>query len=305
MQIKSSVVSVLVCFVSLTASAFAQPEGYVEIPFSGTAVDRTVGCVQLKDGRYDADMIEELRKFENCRKHIPEGDIDLASRTLVRWSAGSDCHMRVVVKVFRVDVEQKYKVIVNNIYGGCRAGGSRSGWITFERLPQNYSVEMIEVRVDRFHFDDREDVFKFPSPPQTISRERIDITEVDLKDCLPLSGQSQWVINSEAVLSDAIKRSAGRLSCTDHVRDLGIDFTKTTLIGYSFASGHCERPPGLIFEATSETSNDRSKNRYVVTASFDDAGNKPCPTWKSYSVWLMLPKLPTGFAIDFKAESRR
>lgn len=305
MKNRSSVVAVFTCYLFLTVSSFAQPVGYVEIPSETSAFQRSIGCVQLKDGSYELDAIKKLSSFESCRKDLPSVDLDLESRTLFRWSAGSDCNMRVKLKVFRVDAEKKYKVIINNIYGGCRAGGRRSGWVTFEKLPQGYSVEMVEVRIDRIHSGDRDDAFKFPSPPPTVHRERIDVSEIDLKGCLPMSGQSQWVINSETVLTAALNESTERLRCNDHLRYLGLDLKKAVLVGYSFASGHCERPPGLSFEATSETSDDPRANRYVVNAHFDSAVNAPCPTWKTYNVWLVMPKLPAGFAIDLQATQRK
>jgi hypothetical protein len=147
----------------MALSTVAQPDGYVEVPSRTSAFDRAIGCPQLINGPYDAEAIAGIRSIENCRKYLPADGSDVKDRTLVRWSAGSDCHMRVAIKVFRVDAERRYRVILNNIYGGCRAGGWRSGWVTFDKIPQGYSVELIEIKVDRFHRGDDESEFKFVS----------------------------------------------------------------------------------------------------------------------------------------------
>ena len=83
----------------------------------------------------------------------------MQKESLVYYRVSSDCHMRIAVKVFRSVADRKYKVIINNIYGGCRAGGMCAGWLVFEKMPPGYNVDMNVVRVDRLHESSTADGF--------------------------------------------------------------------------------------------------------------------------------------------------
>lgn len=289
------------CAVLLFASicTFAQPAGYVEVPHRGIIATQPFGCF-LEPGFYDAAKLKAAAKKPNCSDLAKLG-IDSQKESLVYYRVGSDCHMRVAVKVFRVDAEKKFKVFINNIYGGCRAGGTRAGWLVFEKMPPGYNVDMSVVMVDRVHeASSAPDGFVFPKPPSTVKRETLATpTEIDLKGCLPLTGQSRWVIQHDGHLQTAIGHGEDVARCRDVFDQLDLDFTKFTLAGFSFASGHCERPPGLQFELVKETSSDSYENRFVLTATFDEPKGNYCKTWTTYPVWLLVPKLPADFGFSF------
>lgn len=139
----------LASLLTFTPATPAQPDGYVEVKDVRHVPGDRIGC-RAEDGVYDATKLNRLREGPDCEAARGIA-IDFSREALFHWSAASDCHMRVVVKVFRVDAEQKYVVVLNNIYGGCRAGGRRNGFLAFERPPEGDAIEFRPVRVDHIH----------------------------------------------------------------------------------------------------------------------------------------------------------
>lgn len=301
----------LLVFLTLTSSLFGQPEGYVEVKHLHSPSSDQLGCFN-GSGVFDAEMLRSVIAKNDasayqreCADPTKGMGIDLAKQTLVRYSVGSDCHMRVVTKVIRSDTEKKYKLVINNIYGGCRASGWRQGWVAFEKMPPGYVFEFAEVKVDRVHGPIRETDFAWPKPPSIKTREPLTVSEIDLKDCLPAAGQSQSILQTPKHLEDAIARDEStKIRCTQHLKSLNIDFEKQTLVGYGFASGHCARPPQLSFELVKEISSDPAENRYILSAIYADAGEKYCKVWTAYQVWVLVPKLPIGFGFDLEAKAK-
>ena len=131
--------------------------------------------------------------------------------------------MRAHTKVFRSEAEKKYLVIVNNIYGGCRAGGSRSGWIVLDKIPADYTLEMKEVRVDRIHgINDAGADFYFPKRKSNIKPVLIESREIEVLDCLPLDRQSQWILIKDEFLQTALDGKSRE--CKQHVQESGHRF---------------------------------------------------------------------------------
>ncbi|HMT06459.1 MAG TPA: hypothetical protein PKA82_00540 [Pyrinomonadaceae bacterium] len=290
-------------FVVLLATlANAQPAGYTEVPSFRSLPSKKLACNQLNEGVIDEKKLAELRKTPSCAEHIPEFT-NAGDQTLVYYSVGSDCHMKVAVRVFRVDLEKKYKVIINNIYGGCRAGGHRSGWVSFEKPPTDYQVEMNEVRVDRPHYGDDDSQFVFPKPPTTKSQASVSIREVDLGECFQMTGQSQWILATREHLDKALRDE--KPVCRENVDRLGLDLSREALVGYSFSSGYCHRPVGLEFTAIHETSSDPKEDRLMIKAGFRDVGDAYCKVWTTYPVWLVVEKPEGHFRYEFFAESKK
>ncbi len=292
----------LIVILFTASAALAQPAGLVEVRHRGILATQPFGCF-LESGLYDDSKLKAAMLKPNCADKLNLG-VDPQKESLVYYRVSSDCHMQVAVKVFRLAAEKKYKVIINNIYGGCRAGGTRAGWVVFEKLPPGYNVDMAVVTVDRIHGPIRDEGFAFPKPPSTVNRETLIATEIDLKGCLPLTGQSQWVIQHDSHLKNALAFEKDADRCVEVFKALAIDFSKYTLAGYSFASGHCGRPPNLGFQLVKETSSEQRENRYLVTATFDDAGENYCKVWTTYPVWMLVPKLPDGYGVSFETRAR-
>ena len=150
----------------LTLSLAAQPEGYIEVPRLRTFPGGGFGCY-IPSGNYDEEKLRAVLQRPNCAKETRGLKVDLQKETLIRYNVGSDCHMRVETRVFRIDAEKRYEAIINNIYGGCRAGGWRQGWIVIEKLPPGYNLDVVEVKIDRIHGPIRDEGFAYPKPPST------------------------------------------------------------------------------------------------------------------------------------------
>jgi len=283
---------------ALVSGAAAQPAGAVEIWSFQTAPSKELACSQLRPGLIDRKGLIELQKIPNCEKHLPVfTDEDAEEQSFVRYSVRSDCNMRVAVKVFRIDAEKKYLVVVNNIYGGCRAGGVRSGWLSFDKMPADYQLEIKEVRVDR------EAEFVYPKPPTIKAQITTSIREVDLGECLKLSGQSQWILANSDGLDRALNTETP--SCREKVKNLGLDLSKQALVGYSFHSGYCDRPVGLEFSAIHETSSDPKEDRLMIKAQFREVGDAYCKIWTTYPVWLIVEKPAEHMRYEFFSEPKK
>jgi hypothetical protein len=236
---------------------------------------------------------------EECAEAIKALNIDFTKQTLIGWSAHSDCHMQVKIKVFRSDTEKNFLVIVNNIYGGCRAGGSRSGWIALDKMPAGYTLNTKEVRVDRIHGinADGKD-FYFPKQPTGIKPQIMESREVDIKGCLPLERQSQWVFIKQEFLQKALEGKSAE--CKAVFNDLTIDFDKYWPAGYNFSTGDCERPAGI----THKVVKDFDLEMYSLEISYD----KPkvgCHVLTYHPIWVVLEKPADGFRFDIEAKMRK
>jgi hypothetical protein len=295
---------VAVMFIAFMAAMAQLPAGYTEVrPLKGARADLLglgshSGCWIRQDGIYDEAALTPLLADKECAESIKALNVDFAKQTLVGWSARSDCHMQVRIKTFRSDSEKKYLVIVNNIYGGCRAGGSRSGWLVLDKIPAGYTLDVKEVRVDRIHGinADGKD-FYFPEPPPVSTPVLIVSREIDVKNCLPLDRQSQWILIKEEFLQTALE-GKGR-ECKQHFKDLAIDFDKYTLAGYNVNTGHCNRPTGFEQKAF----RDDGLKRFVLEISYpDNRGACHVPRW--HSVWVLVPKLPADYSFEFEVKAK-
>jgi hypothetical protein len=295
------ILTAVILFVA--SPVFAQPASWVEVERKRHLPADRPGC-WLESGLYDADKLRaSMEKAPNCKENLAGLDVDHDKESLIYYHAGSDCHMRVAIKVFRVDAERKYKFILNNIYGGCRAGGWRSGWVVIDKIPTGYELEMHEVKVDRIHGPIPNEGFVFPRPPSLVKREPLETRRVDLTDCLPLTGQSQWILRSRDHIERALDGRPNKATCLERFDATDTDLSTHMLVGYSFATGHCGRPPNLAFKAAKEISSDPTEDRFVVTAQFDGPGERPCKVWTAWPVWLVMPRLPDGYGIRFEARS--
>lgn len=292
--------ALLIALLVFSVSLLAQPKGYIEIPQLRHVPESRLGCY-IGNVVIDAEKLGEFEKSPNCKDILKDLSIDFERETLVHYSVGSDCHMSIAIKALRSDADKRYKIIIDNIYGGCRAGGTRKGWVAVEKLRPGYNMEVVVVMVDRIHERSTGDGFVYPKPPSIKKSEALETREVDVMDCLPLSGQSRWILIKEAFLGDALARAADKAACAEHFKRLNIDFEKQTLVGYSFSSGHCGRPPGLEFSAVKETSSDPTENRFVLKIGYDDPGKDYCKVWSTSPLWVIVPKLPAGYGFEFDA----
>jgi hypothetical protein len=279
------------------------PPGYTEVTPARAlpGIFGYGGCYMREGGGvFDEARLKPLLERKECAEELKALNIDFAKHTLIGWSAHSDCHMHVRTKVFRSETEKKYLVLINNVYGGCRAGGSRSGWILLDKIPEGYAFEMKEVRVDRIHGINADGAdFYFPKPKSNIKPVLVESREIDVQGCLPLERQSQWILIKEEFLQTALDGKSRE--CRQLFKSLAIDFDKYTLAGYNVNTGHCSRPPDL----EQKVFDDAGEKRYMMEIGYKrPPGSCHVPTY--HPVWVLVPKLPAyyGFQFTLKEKTR-
>lgn len=294
------IIALLTVILSADVPAHAQlPAGYVEIqPLNhGPVLFRMrpgTDCYIRSDGIYDEEKLKPLLANPKCAEHLRGLDIDHKTQTLIRYSARGDCHMHLRTKIFRSDKDKTYLLVINNIYGGCRAGGSREEWMVIDKIPEGYGLNIREVRVDRIHGvnADGQD-FYFPKQPSGIKPELIESCEIDVKGCLSLDRQSQWILMKDEFLQSALEGRSRE--CKELFATLAIDFDKYTLAGYNVNTGDCTRPPSL----SQKVYKDFDEKRYRMEISYDKPAAR-CEELTWHALWVIVPKLPGDHGFDFE-----
>lgn len=293
-------IALLTVILSADVPAHAQlPAGYVEIqpvnhvPMLSRMRPGT-DCYIRDDGIYDEEKLKPLLAKPQCAEQLRALNVDHKTQTLIGYSARGDCHMRLYTKIFRSDTDKKYLLVINNVYGGCRAGGSREGWMVIDKIPEGYGLNIREVRVDRIHGvnADGED-FYFPKQPSGIKPELIESREIDVKGCLPLDRQSQWILIKDEFLQSALEGRSRE--CKALFAGLAIDFDKYTLAGYNVNTGDCTRPPSL----SQKVYKDFDEKHYRMEISYaKPAASCEELTW--HALWVIVPKLPGDHGFEFE-----
>ncbi|MEO6393065.1 MAG: hypothetical protein ABIP75_14550 [Pyrinomonadaceae bacterium] len=280
------------------------PEGYIEVPSQRGIPMQGLGsgiapCSIGEDGVYDKEKLQKLFFRKECEDSVKALDLDLSKQTLVGYSVGGDCHMHVRIRTYRSDKDKKYLTIINNIYGGCRAGGGRSGWIILDKMPDGYTLVVKEVKVDRI---DRSgaDSFLFPKQPTGIPPEVLESSEVDIRGCLPMTGQSQWVFIKPEFLTAGLDRYPDqKAECAAIFDQLNIDFEKYDLAGYNLNTGDCTRPAGIEQRLVKDY--DEMVYRLEITYPRRTGS---CHVIKYHPVWVLVPKPPTGYSFRIETKVR-
>lgn len=299
------IVSTLFCAVMMFAfvlTASAQlPAGYVEIEGKRPAISPLNergygGCFMLDGGIFDEARLKTLMERKECADEIKALALDLKKETLIGYRVGGDCHMRVRHKLFRNDDEKKLLLVVNNMYGGCRAGGSRKGWIVLDKLPADYTLDIKIVRVDKIHGINAENPgeFKFPKQPSNIPLALLESREIDVKGCLPLTGQSRWILIKGEFLQDALERAPDKKACRELFDGFAIDFSKYALAGYNLRTGYCSAPP-----LQTKIYNDAGESRYIIDFEYKEPIGS-CHALMYHPVWLLVPRVLETYSYEFR-----
>jgi hypothetical protein len=283
----------------------AQLPGYTEVtpvlarPDQFGFTHSVEGCDLRENGIYDEAKLKPLLRRKECAEWVKTLNVDFVRHTLVAYSAAGDCHMQVVTKVFRSEREKKYLVIINHIYGGCRAAGWRQGWIVLEKIPADYTLEIKEVRIDRNYGPDVKG-FQFPveKKPSGIKPEILESREIDVKECLPLERQSQWILIKNEFLQTAIEGKGTK--CAEYFNSLAIDFNNYTLAGYNVNTGHCQRPESLEQKLVK----DFDEKSYTLMITYAPPRGS-CDVATYHPVWVLVPKLPEGYSFNFEVNGHR
>jgi hypothetical protein len=102
------------------------------------------------------------------------------------------------------------------------------------------------------------------------------------------------------VLEKALDGKATEAECRELFRGFNIDFTKDSLVGVSFPTGHCNVPKNLKISVTKETSTRRRDNAYVLEARYNDPTGA-CHAYVTHPVWVLIPKIADGYALEVDA----
>ncbi len=294
----------LTCLI-FTATAVSTPgqlHGYDEVTMLTPPLIPCFERIPTSPGVYDEERLRADAAKSNCRMPENGSGVDHTRHVLVGYSVAGDCHMKVAVRVFRINAERRYRVVINNIYGGCRAGGRRKGWVMFEKPPDGYDIDITEINVDRFDSEDGEPLFVFPKPPPVVYTMPLATRLIDLKDCLPMTGETRWVISTAEALGEALARHPSTAErCRQVLSELDIDLQLETLVGFAFQSGHCRPPLDITVEAVREDSSDLAGNRYLINLKYEPYA-AACAGWTTHRVWMTVPQLPYGYGVTLRAD---
>jgi hypothetical protein len=142
------VIALTVCFCQVKAQIDAQTKD-VELPILQETSSNRFGCF-VENAVYDKESFKKLVAKEDCASLVKKLKPDFETETLISFQARGDCFIHANAKVFRSDKEKKYKVLVENFSGGCRAAGVFQGLLTVKKMPADYTIEFSEIRKNGF-----------------------------------------------------------------------------------------------------------------------------------------------------------
>lgn len=107
-------------------------------------------------------------------------------------------------------------------------------------------------------------------------------------------GQEKFIIKNERDFQTAIRNDASRNYCLANLEK--IDFDKNSLLGININSGYCRKPAGLEHEVIKDENN----NKYIFKIRFIDPQGSVCRALSSYDLWIIVPKIPDDFNVEFE-----
>lgn len=140
--------------------------------------------------------------------------------------------------------------------------------------------------------------FRAVFKPNTAEGE-LEAREFDMKGCIALYHPKlnrQVVINDESALRSFIWNDRRFERCLADLKR--VDLSKYTLLGVEINSGWCRRPLGL----THRVMKDESQKRYLLRVTYQSPG-EPCRALSQYDLWVLVPKLPDGYKVDFEVSA--
>lgn len=126
----------------------------------------------------------------------------------------------------------------------------------------------------------------------------IESKQVDLKGCIQMYGQKQFVIKTKEDYLKKIRKDAQTPNCVKNAENL--DFEKFSYIGMQINSGYCRYPKGL----KQKIIQNNSKKEYVLDVSYIDPEGQVCRALSRYDLWVQVPKLQEDFKVVFNVYAR-
>jgi hypothetical protein len=278
----------------------AQPDAEgAEVPIIKKFGARRTSCVTEKNGVIDEEKFRQIAARKDCANLGPRLDVDFQQETLIGFKVYGDCFVRAAAKVFRHDHAKKYTVRIKNISGGCRATGAFQGWLVVEKTRPGYEVEFVETRIDFNEEISDDEEISFLTLQTAQKTKPVSVLEIlqtgsiDLKGCIQTVFNQQFVIKDRETYLKTIRRDASRDWCLENLEK--IDFDKNTLLGLEINSGYCGLPAGLKYQ----TVKNEAEKQYRLTISYIDPQGQVCRALSQYDLWLLVPKLPAGYAVIF------
>ena len=229
-KILSLIFILIICF---AANSFAQTELPSDL---GTEIQalggiggrgRWVDCYPTNNLVVTKQEFKKLLNDEKCSL-LKSFEVDFSRHTLINYSVGGDCFMRITDKIFRNDKTRTFTIEVKNYWGRCRAGGSYQSWRVIDKIPAGYKIELKEIQID----DIRErDKISFDSGATTLPKlssiKYIETKEIDLNGCIPMYHQNHLVIKDRASYLREIRSDAQANKCKANAENL--DFQNTPI----------------------------------------------------------------------------
>ncbi len=284
--------------VCLVFDSFAQQIEFpndlgTEIPIVAKIGAKRFRCYSTKNLIVTKQEFEKLLDNKKCSP-LKLLEVDFSKHTLINYQVGGDCFMRVKQKVFRNEKTKTYNVQVKNYWGRCRAGSLYQGWIVINKIPEDYKVELKELKLDTTREKENDSfisVLQTPISNKPPITEYIKSEQVDLKGCIQMYRQKQFVIKTKEDYLKKIRKDAQMPNCVKNAENL--DFDKFSYIGMQIRSGYCRYPKGLKHKIIQNN----SKKEYVLDVSYIDPGIEKCRALSRYDLWVKVPKLPKGYKV--------
>jgi hypothetical protein len=296
-----SILFILLIFIILPANAQSENTTGTEQEISiiqqiGSRYSR---CDGIKNKVVDEQAFKEITKDNKCplAKNLK---VDFAKHTLISYRVGGDCFIEAEAEVFRNDAAKTYHVVINNYWGRCRAGGSFQGWLVIAKIPANYQVEFeVKLLEDKPQKQNNNSFSLLPSSTTTKPDiEFIGLDEADLKGCVQMYRQKEFVIKDKEDYLKNIRRDAQKQACIEKAETL--EFEKYSYVGLEINSGYCRRPEGLEYNIAK----DAEKKQYILNVSYIDPQGQVCRALSRYDLWFRVPKLPEEYEVIFEVEPR-
>ena len=290
-NIQLAVFSILFVIFAGAVSAFAQNVEVKEILLNA---DQSRCFRMTGNSVIDAAKFEEIVKRKGCETLKESLQIDLEKHTLISYHVGGDCMMRLRKNVSRDDSEKKLVVEIFNIWGGCRAGGRLSGLLAVDKIPSDFTIEFVVHLVEE---DTRGGIAERETGeiPASQNDNLLKTREISLAGCIQTFTAKEFAITSNKQLLNAIRKDASRESCLENLEN--IDFDRFSLLGMNINSGYCRRP----LELRHQVFKDDFNQKYLLSITYKEPRGV-CRAISSYDLWILVPKLPAGYTVDFSAE---
>lgn len=149
-------------FVPFAACQVSGQQIWESVPFRALPSPEPFFCTPSRNAHVSSVELARLWSHERCAE-LEKPQLDFSKESLISYHAGGDCHMRLMIDVLVDHSAKEYLVEIVNIWGRCRAGGGRRGWLVIDKVPNDYFVEFREIQIGEHLFSKDPEVLKIKS----------------------------------------------------------------------------------------------------------------------------------------------